>query len=256
MLEGTLQLSSLLHCSSPGWLSSGSGSFNILAFAGLFAVATTVGGVLLTDAVDVGEVGVKEGMSNANAQLQQLTSSPSGGDSKLLLEVVLGLFGVTATGVGKHICSVLLWMQQTHVWNDVWLMQVACACQFQLEICLARKHGIDHCMAFPEWVTALLSCLSVAALLHQKVLWIAIVIVFCCVQSFAQPWRVLLARWREAVLMWQSWQYSGQESSLQHASFLSPTDMVVELMCMRAMQLAQLRRSATLCQLSADMLYP
>ena len=79
-----------------------------MAFAGLFAVATTVGGVLLTDAVDVGEVGVKEGMSNANAQLQQLTSSPSGGDSKLLLEVVLGLFGVTATGVGKHICSVLL----------------------------------------------------------------------------------------------------------------------------------------------------
>jgi len=78
-----------------------------LAFAGLFAVATTVGGVLLTDAVDVGEVGVKEGMSNANAQLQQLTSSPSGGDSKLLLEVVLALFGVTATGVGKHICSIL-----------------------------------------------------------------------------------------------------------------------------------------------------
>ena len=103
MLGGILQFSSFLHCSSPGWLSSGSGSFNILAFAGLFAVATTVGGVLLTDAVDVGEVGVKEGMSNANAQLQQLTSSPSGGDSKLLLEVVLGLFGVTATGVGKHI---------------------------------------------------------------------------------------------------------------------------------------------------------
>jgi len=78
-----------------------------LAFAGLFAVATTVGGVLLTDAVDVGEVGVKEGMSNANAQLQQLTSSPSGGDSKLLLEVVLGLFAVTATGVGKHMYSIL-----------------------------------------------------------------------------------------------------------------------------------------------------
>ncbi|DBA99997.1 TPA: hypothetical protein ACH3X1_013864 [Trebouxia sp. C0004] len=77
----------------------GSGSFNILAFAGLFAVATTVGGVLLTDAVDFGEVGVKEGVSNANAQLQQLTSSPSGGDSKILLEVVLALFGVTATGV-------------------------------------------------------------------------------------------------------------------------------------------------------------
>ncbi len=77
-----------------------------MAFAGLFAVATTVGGVLLTDAVDVGEVGVKEGMSNANAQLQQLTSSPTGGDSKLLLEVVLGLFGVTATGVGKPICSI------------------------------------------------------------------------------------------------------------------------------------------------------
>ncbi len=108
MLAGSLQLLSVLHCSSPGWLSSGSGSFNILAFAGLFAVATTVGGVLLTDAVDFGEVGVKEGVSNANAQLQQLTSSPSGGDSKILLEVVLGLFGVTATGVGKHIYSILL----------------------------------------------------------------------------------------------------------------------------------------------------
>ena len=115
MSEGILQLLSLLHCSSPGCLSSGSGSFNILAFAGLFAVATTVGGVLLTDAVDVGEVGVKEGMSNANAQLQQLTSSPSGGDSKLLLEVVLGLFAVTATGVGKHMYSILFCKQQTHV---------------------------------------------------------------------------------------------------------------------------------------------
>ena len=70
-------------------------------------MATTVGGVLLTDAVDFGEVGVKEGVNNANAQLQQLTSSPSGGDSKILLEVVLGLFGVTATGVGKHTCSIL-----------------------------------------------------------------------------------------------------------------------------------------------------
>ena len=82
-------------------MSSGSRNFNILAFAGLFALATTVGGVLLTDAVDVGEVGVKEGVSNANAQLQQLASAPSGDNSKLLLEVVLVLFGLTATGVGK-----------------------------------------------------------------------------------------------------------------------------------------------------------
>ncbi len=90
-LEGILQLLLILHCSSPGWQSSGSGSFNILASAGLFAVATTVGGALLTDAVDFEKVGVKEGMINANAQLQQLTASSSGGDSKLLLEVVLGL---------------------------------------------------------------------------------------------------------------------------------------------------------------------
>ena len=81
---------------------AGSRKFNILAFAGLFAVATTVGGVLLTDMVDFGEVGVKEGVSSASAQFQQLTSAPgSGTDSKLLLEIVLALFGVTATGVGK-----------------------------------------------------------------------------------------------------------------------------------------------------------
>ncbi len=55
--------------------------------------------------------------------------------------------------------------------------------------------------------------------------------------------------------MWQSWQYSGQESSLQHASFLSPTDKVVEAMCMRSRQLSQLRCSAILRQLLADMLY-
>lgn len=79
---------------------TGSRNFSILAFAGFFAVVTTVGGVLLTDVVDFGEVEVKEGVSNASAQFQQLTSAPSGGtDSKLLLEVVLGLFGVTATGV-------------------------------------------------------------------------------------------------------------------------------------------------------------
>jgi hypothetical protein len=52
--------------------------------------------------------------------------------------------------------------------------------------------------------------------------------------------------------MWQSWQYSGQESSLQHASFLSPTDKVVEVMCM---QLARLLCLAILCQLLADMFY-
>ncbi len=92
-LEGILQPFSILHYSSPGWWSSGSGSFNISAFAGLFAVATIVGAVLLTDAVDFGEVGVKEGVNNANAQLQQLTASPRGGNCKILLEVGLGLFG-------------------------------------------------------------------------------------------------------------------------------------------------------------------
>ncbi len=61
-----------------------------------------MGGVLLTDAVDFGEIEVKEGVSNANAQFLQLTSAPSGGNSKTLLEVVLGLFGVTATGVSKN----------------------------------------------------------------------------------------------------------------------------------------------------------
>ena len=81
-------------------LSAGSKNFNILAFAGLFAIATTVGGVLLTDAVDLGEVGLKQGASSASAQLQQLTSTPDQGNSRLLLEIVLGLFGVTATGVG------------------------------------------------------------------------------------------------------------------------------------------------------------
>ena len=82
-------------------------------------MATTVGGALLTDAVDFEKVGVKEGMINANAQLQQLTASSSGGDSKLLLEVVLGLFGVTATGVGKHIHSILFWTQRTQAWPEV-----------------------------------------------------------------------------------------------------------------------------------------
>ena len=81
-------------------LLAGSKNFNILAFAGLFAIATTVGGVLLTDAVDLGEVGLKQGASSASAQLQQLTSTPDEGNSRLLLEIVLGLFGVTATGVG------------------------------------------------------------------------------------------------------------------------------------------------------------
>ena len=93
-------------------------------------------------------------------------------------------------------------------------------------------------------------------LLRQKVLWKEIISVFCYVQSSAQPWRVLLARWHEAVLMLQSWQYSGQESSLQHASFLSPTDVLIEAMCTRAMQLAQLRCSAIWHQLSADMFNP
>lgn len=79
---------------------AGSKNFNILAFAGLFAIATTVGGVLLTDAVDLGEVGFKQGASSASAQLQQLTSTPDEGNSRLLLEIVAGLFGVTATGVG------------------------------------------------------------------------------------------------------------------------------------------------------------
>ena len=78
-------------------------NFNILAFAGLLAIATTVGGVLLTDAIDLGESGVKEGVSGATAQLAQLTSAPdSGTDTKLLLEVVVVLFGVTALTVGKH----------------------------------------------------------------------------------------------------------------------------------------------------------
>ncbi|KAL3143055.1 hypothetical protein ABBQ38_003330 [Trebouxia sp. C0009 RCD-2024] len=77
---------------------TGSNNFNILAFAGLLAIATTVGGVLLTDAVDLGEFELKQGASTASAQLQQLTSAPIEGNSKLLLEVVAGLFGVTATG--------------------------------------------------------------------------------------------------------------------------------------------------------------
>lgn len=76
-------------------------NFNILAFAGLLAIATTVGGVLLTDAIDLGESGVKEGVSGATAQLAQLTSAPdSGTNTKLLLEVVVVLFGVTALAVG------------------------------------------------------------------------------------------------------------------------------------------------------------
>lgn len=82
-------------------LPPGSNNFNILAFAGLLAIATTVGGVLLTDAVDLGEFELKQGASTASAQLQQLTSAPIEGNSKLLLEVVAGLFGVTATGAGK-----------------------------------------------------------------------------------------------------------------------------------------------------------
>lgn len=79
---------------------AGSKNFNILAFAGLFAIATTVGGVLLTDVVDLGEFEFKQGASTASTQLQQLASAPSDGNSKLLLEIVLVLFGVTATGVG------------------------------------------------------------------------------------------------------------------------------------------------------------
>ena len=83
------------------WLAGN--NFNILAFAGLLAIATTVGGVLLTDAIDLGESGVKEGVSGATAQLAQLTSAPdSGTNTKLLLEVVVVLFGVTALAVGKH----------------------------------------------------------------------------------------------------------------------------------------------------------
>lgn len=75
---------------------------------------TTVGGVLLTDVVDFGEVEVKEGVSNASAQFQQLTSAPSGGtDSKLLLEVVLGLFGVTATGVSEYKCFLATYLRCT-----------------------------------------------------------------------------------------------------------------------------------------------
>lgn len=75
----------------------GTRNFNILAFAGLLAIATTVGGVLLTDAVDVGEENVK----GVSAQLQQLTSQPVDENSKLLLQVVVALFGVTAVGVGE-----------------------------------------------------------------------------------------------------------------------------------------------------------
>ena len=89
-------------------LSPGSKNFNILAFAGLFAIATTVGGVLLTDAVDLGEIGFKQGAMSASAQLQQLTSTPDEGNSRLLLEIVLGLFGVTATGVGTFCSAQLL----------------------------------------------------------------------------------------------------------------------------------------------------
>lgn len=97
-------------------MSAGSKNFNILAFAGLFAIATTVGGVLLTDAVDLGEVGFKQGASSASAQLQQLASTPDEGNSRLLLEIVLGLFGVTATGVGMlsiagfHSCIESAWL--------------------------------------------------------------------------------------------------------------------------------------------------
>lgn len=80
---------------------AGNRNFNILAFAGLFAVATTVGGILLTDAVDVGEFQFKGATIAAGEQLQQLTSKPTDDNSKLLLYLVLGLFGVTATGVGK-----------------------------------------------------------------------------------------------------------------------------------------------------------
>ena len=84
-------------------MDAGSNNFSILAFAGLLAIATTVGGVLLTDAVDFGEFQFRQGASTASEQLQQLTSAPNDGNSKLLLEVVMALFGVTATGVGTSL---------------------------------------------------------------------------------------------------------------------------------------------------------
>ena len=90
---------------------AGSRNFSILGFAGLLAVATTVGGILLTDAVDVGEPKVKEGLSGATAQLQQLTSAPVDDNSKLLLQVVLALFGVTAVGVGESAATPTIFAQ-------------------------------------------------------------------------------------------------------------------------------------------------
>ena len=60
--------------------------------------------------MDVGEVQLKGASDQlqqltSTQQLQQLTSQPVDENSKLLLYVVLGLFGVTATGVGESSIS-------------------------------------------------------------------------------------------------------------------------------------------------------